>query len=166
MGHKSLKNTVTPVSAKDQAALEAYKKAVGMPAEMDDPTLDPYVKFLWGQDVSNKGGAAAYPRDYWEGYYASIYPLDGDDASNRANVDTFTTEWLASPAGKKWKGQETVAPAPSPAIPAAASIASEAAKRARRRASVGNAGRVSTGTPTALQQQIGATGAPRTLIGS
>jgi len=58
-----------------------------------------------------------------------------------------------------------ITPTPAPALNAAG-VASSAAQRQRRRAAAGNAGRVSTGTPTVLQQQIGATGAPRTLIGS
>jgi hypothetical protein len=68
-------------------------------------------------------------------------------------------------SGKPAAAAAAVAATPPPALNAAG-VASSAAQRQRRRAAAGNAGRVRTGTPTALQQQIGATSAPRTLIGS
>ena len=65
---------------------------------------------------------------------------------------------------------ETSSTATVPSVPtldpsAAKVSAIDAAQRQRRRAAAGSAGRVTTGTPTLLQQQITAGRTPRTLIG-
>lgn len=73
-------------------------------------------------------------------------------------------DWPPDMLKEKEKPPEPAPPAPTMA--AAKVSAMDAALRQRKRAASGGAGRVTTGTPTLLQQRIGATGTPRTLIGS
>jgi len=65
------------------------------------------------------------------------------------------------------KPAPAAAPAPSLLNEAAMKgSAASAAQRQRRRAAAGHSGKVTTGTPTLLQQQVAASLIPKTLIGS